>query len=96
VLFPDGHARYASIGGKMNSRQPELVRAQINLLPKSAEVIAGMDADEAGRQLADAIEKAFADAGRPDLTFRRQEPRGFKDWNNALQSRHVLQRPEPS
>jgi hypothetical protein len=46
-----------------------------------------MDADDAGRQLADAIEKAFHDASRADLTFRRQEPTGFKDWNDQLRAR---------
>lgn len=87
VLFPDGHARYSSIGGKLSPSQPELISSQVNLLPRGAEVIAAMDADDAGRQLADAIEKAVGNAGRPDLTFRRQEPAGFKDWNDQLRAR---------
>jgi hypothetical protein len=29
VLFPDDHARYASIGGKPNPQQPELIRAAV-------------------------------------------------------------------
>jgi hypothetical protein len=87
VLFPDGRARYASIGGKLSPSQPELVGSQINLLSHCAEVIAAMDADDAGRQLADAIERAFSTAGRADLTFRRQEPLGFKDWNDQLRAR---------
>jgi len=86
VLFPDGATRYASVGGKLNPRQPDLICAQINLLPRDAEIVAAMDADDAGRQLADAIEKAFGDAGRPDLTFRRQEPVGFKDYNDQLRA----------
>ncbi len=87
VLFPDGHARYASIGGKLNPTQPDLIRAQVNLLPHGAEVVAAMDADDAGRQLAGAIQNSLSAAGRPDLTFRRQEPEGFKDWNDQLRAR---------
>jgi hypothetical protein len=87
VLFPDGHARYASIGGKLSPAQPDLIRAQIALLPPSGEIVAAMDADDAGRQLADAIEKSFSATGRADLTFRRQEPKGFKDWNDLLRAR---------
>ena len=89
VLFPDGHARYASIGGKLSPAQPDLIRAQIDLLPQGGEIVAAMDADDAGRQLAEAIEKAFSDAGRADLTFRRQRPVGFKDWNDQLRGRQA-------
>ena len=87
VLFPDGHARYASIGGQLSPAQPALIRAQVDLLPQGSEIIAAMDADVAGRQLAEAIQKSLSAAGRPDLTFRRQEPLGFKDWNDQLRAR---------
>jgi hypothetical protein len=84
VLYPDGHARYASISGKLNPAQPDLIRIQTTLLPQGAEVIAAMDADDAGAQLAEAIQRSFAAAARPDLAFRRQEPAAFKDWNEQL------------
>jgi hypothetical protein len=87
VLFSDGHARYGSIGGKLNPAQPELIRAQIALMPASSQVVAAMDGDEAGRQLADAIERAFCAADRPDLTFHRQEPVEYKDWNDQLRAK---------
>jgi hypothetical protein len=87
VLFPDGHARYGSIGGKLSPAQPDLIRAQIDLLPQGGEIVAAMDSDDAGRQLAEAIEKSFSATGRTDLTFRRQEPNGFKDWNDLLRAR---------
>jgi hypothetical protein len=86
VLFPDGHARYCSIGGKLNPAQPDLIRAQTAVLPHGGEIIAAMDADVAGKQLADAIQRSLP-ADRPDLTFRRQEPEGFKDWNDQLRAR---------
>lgn len=88
VLYADGHARYASIGGKLNPRQPELIRRQISLLPQGSEVVAAMDADEAGRQLADVIQTCVEAIARPDLGFRRQEPAGCKDWNNQLQEQN--------
>jgi Toprim-like/Protein of unknown function (DUF3991) len=86
VVFPDGHARYASIGGKLSPAQPDLIRAQIDLLPPGGEIVAAMDADDAGRQLAEAIEKSFSATGRADLTFRRQEPKDFIDWNDLLRA----------
>jgi Toprim-like len=45
VLFPDNHARYASIGGKPNPQQPELIRAAAARMPNGSEIIAAMDAD---------------------------------------------------
>lgn len=87
VLYQDGHARYASIGGKLNPRQPNLIRRQIALLPEGSEVVAAMDADDAGRQLADVIRQNVALVARSDLAFRIDEPDGFKDWNDQLRSR---------
>jgi hypothetical protein len=84
VLFPDGHARYGSIGGKLNPVQPELLSAQIKLLPQGGEAVAAMDADGPGRDLSEVVRKAFESAGRPDLVFRRQEPVRSKDWNEQL------------
>jgi hypothetical protein len=87
VLYPDGHARYASIGGKLNPLQPELIRRQIALLPRGSKIIAAMDADDAGRQLAEEIRESVDRVARPDLAFRREEPSGFKDWNGQLRAR---------
>jgi len=86
VLMPDGHARYASISGKPNPVQPDLMRAQMKLLPEGSEIVAATDADDAGRQLAEVIRKAFDATARPDLIFRRQEPVGSKDWNDQLRA----------
>ena len=53
ALFPDAEdqTRYASLGGKPNSRQPALVQTTIAKLPVGAEIVAAFDADEAGRML---------------------------------------------
>jgi hypothetical protein len=46
-----------------------------------------MDANEAGRGLADLIEAAYGGCGRGDLTFRRHEPVGAEAWNDLLKAR---------
>jgi hypothetical protein len=84
VLFPDADARYASIGGKLNPQQPELIRAAAARMPVDSTIIAAMDADEDGAKLADVVRKAVLLTGRLDLKFRLQEPFGFKDWNDQL------------
>lgn len=87
VLFPDDHTRYASIGGKPNPMQPELMRAAIARMPHGSEIISAMDADSDGRKLADVIRNAVALSGRLDLRFTVQEPFGHKDWNDQLRSK---------
>lgn len=86
LLFPDGYARYASIGGKTSPIQPALMQAQMKLMPEGAEIVAATDADDAGRQLAEVIRRACDGATRPDLAFRHLEPIGFKDWNDQLRA----------
>lgn len=87
VLFPDDHARYASIGGKPNPEQPGLVLATIVRLPLGSEVVAAMDADDDGDKLNSVIRQAVEFSGRNDLRFVVHEPHGFKDWNDQLRAR---------
>ena len=84
ALFPDEHTRYASIGGKPNPVQPELIRASAARLPTGSEIVAAMDADADGRKLAEVVRAAVQLSGRADLSFVIQEPFGFKDWNDQL------------
>jgi hypothetical protein len=86
VLFPDDRARYASIGGKPNPLQPDLIRAAVERLPVGAEIIAAMDADADGAKLAGVVRQAVQLSGRDDLRFTMQEPFGFKDWNDQLRA----------
>ena len=86
MLFPSEHTRYASIGGKPNPIQPELIRRAAARMPLGAEIVAAMDADEDGRKLAAIIRQAVELTGRLDLTFTVQEPSGVKDWNDQLRS----------
>lgn len=87
VLFPDDHTRYASIGGKPNPMQPELMRAAVARMPHGSEIISAMDADADGSKLADVVRNAVALSGRLDLRFAVQEPFGHKDWNDQLRAK---------
>lgn len=90
-LFPNDSARYASMGGQMNARQPELIKAAILKMAPNAEIVAAMDADADGRKLAEVVRMAVIESGRNDLRFTPSLPEGFKDWNDAL-----LGNPRPS
>lgn len=94
ALFPDAEdqTRYASLGGKPSSRQMGLLQATITKLPEAAEIVAGFDADPAGRTLAGEVRALVA-----NLASRR-EPSGLifishppmqegDDWNSVLQQR---------
>jgi hypothetical protein len=87
VLFPDNHARYASIGGKPNPEQPELIRAAAARMPADSEVVSAMDNDADGAALGDVVRKAVALTGRLDLKFTVQQPIGAKDWNDVLRAK---------
>jgi hypothetical protein len=100
VLFPDDRARYASIGGKPNPIQPELIRAAIARMPSGSEIVSAMDADEDGGKLAGVVRQAVQLSGRDDLRFIDHRPSGAKDWNDVLRATPKLfvpyRRQEPS
>jgi hypothetical protein len=87
VLFPDNRARYASIGGKTNPQQPELIRAAVARMPHSSEIVSAMDADANGHELAEIVRRAVELSGRLDLKFTVHEPAGHKDFNDQLRAR---------
>lgn len=87
LLLPDHFARYASIGGKPNPQQPELIRAAAARMPHGSEIVAAMDADADGRRLAEVVREAVKLTGRADLRFVSQEPEGAKDWNDLLRAK---------
>jgi hypothetical protein len=93
VLFPDDHTCYASIGGKPNPVQPELIRAAAARMRAGSEITAAMDADADGRKLAEVVKRAVEMSGRTDLRFHVHEPSGFKDWNDQLRAKPRSLRP---
>jgi hypothetical protein len=83
-IFDDPLARFASLAGVPSDKQKRLLRVQIERMPAGAEIVAATDADETGRKLAAiTIRQEIAASGR-EVTFRRQEPDGYKDWNDQL------------
>jgi hypothetical protein len=87
ALFDAPHVRYGSIGGKPTPAQHAILGAVISRMPHGSEIVAAMDADDAGRQLAEWMGEIFRACGRADLTFRRDEPATGKDWNDILRAR---------
>lgn len=85
VLFPNDGARYKSIGGQTNPRQPDLIHAEVLRMRTGSEVVAAMDADQAGHAFSDLVRLAVVRAGRPDIFFRVHVPeREGDDWNQVL------------
>ena len=94
ALFPDDRARYCSIGGQVNAQQPALLRAAVLDLPAGASVIAAMDNDAAGHQLAEVAGTAITTAARPDISFRvHLPPVTGTDWNDVLKAKLFLNLP---
>lgn len=86
VLFPSTAARYASIGGKTNPKQPELVKGAITRMPRGSAIVAAMNADAEGRALAGVVRTAFEAVALPGAVFTLQEPAAHKDWNDQLRA----------
>ncbi len=87
-LFP-APARYASIAGGLNPKQPALLAAAIAGLPAGSEVVCITHADPSGDEYAEVIRAASP------LPFRMHRPEGVKDWNDVLMAGH-LSAPETS
>ena len=92
TLFPDaeGQTRYASLGGKPNSKQTGQLQATIAKLPEGSEIVVAFDADEAGRMLVEVVRVVVANVanekGRTDLIFQVHLPtQEGEDWNQVLQ-----------
>lgn len=86
LLFPNDKARYASIGGELNPKQPALIEAAAQKMPAGSEIVAAFNADKDGRSYAEVVRLAVAKASAQtmDLKFILHEPSGFKDWNDQV------------
>jgi hypothetical protein len=94
VLFPAELTRYASVGGQLSPTQLQSICSAADRFAANSEVVAAMDADDAGWKLAQATRKAVQQTNRADLQFSMEEPREFKDWNDQLCS--TLREPYPT
>ncbi|MBV9980654.1 DUF3991 and TOPRIM domain-containing protein, partial [Bradyrhizobium sp.] len=85
ALFPNPHARYRSIGGAVNDRQPRLIRSAIADMVQGSEIICATDNDDAGWKLATMLRDCFEGTGRADLRFTLDlPPKVTEDWNQVL------------
>jgi hypothetical protein len=86
ALYPaEEQTRYASISGKPNPKQRELIRFEVAKMGPSSVVIAAFDADAGGEELVEILRAAVALTGRSDLGFEIQTPEGgVKDFNDVL------------
>jgi hypothetical protein len=86
AIFSAQDARYASVGGQTNPKQPELIKAEILRMPAGAEIIAAMDNNAVGLELATMVGQAVILSRRSDVTFRVHVPeQDGRDWNDVLQ-----------
>ena len=88
ALHPDDGTRYASIGGQVNPKQPDLIRDEILSMPAGSQIVSAMDNDAAGRSLSGLIASALETCGRNDLSFAEDLPEAEgADWNDVLKDR---------
>ncbi len=89
-LFPAPATRYASIGGEMNSKQPQLIGSAIQKMEAGSEIVAAFNGDQNGRSYAQIVAGAVENATAVGLQFRfvLHEPEGFKDWNDQVRGLH--------
>lgn len=88
--------RVASLSGKMNPQQPELVRSAIASLGQGT-VVAAFDNDKAGDQLTQELSDLVKGMGRRDITFKEDRAPGRDaDWNQVLVDRSSVQKQVPS
>jgi hypothetical protein len=85
ALYPNPHARFASIAGNASSFQHQLIRQAMDDMPAGSRIIAAMDADDKGRKHAGTIREIFTSLNRADLVFREHYPETEgTDWNDEL------------
>jgi hypothetical protein len=84
-LHPEARSttRYLSTAGQPSPSQMDLLDRIFARLPFDTTVVAAVDSDAAGRELANRI-RALAH-GHARLAFRRDAPERGKDWNEVLQ-----------
>lgn len=96
ALHPDEGARYASIGGQMNPKQPGLIREEILSMPACSQIVSAMDNDKAGHSLSKLVASAVETSGRSDLAFIEDLPEAEgADWNDVLKERAPPARSSP-
>ncbi len=97
VLHGHEHSRFVSTSGQMNPDQPGLLRRAMEGMPDGSEIIAAVDHDEGGRQIAEAIQAVHDDLSMPGAEFRmHMPPNTGEDWNDALRANMIDSEHPPS
>ena len=87
VIHGYERSRFVSTAGQMNPAQPGLLRKAMAGLPEGSEIIAAVDHDEGGEQIAEAIKGVYDELGRAGAAFRvHTPPNTGEDWNDALRA----------
>ncbi len=90
ALFPDDHARYVSIAGRMNPDQPALLTSVIQSMQPGSMVVAAVDNDDAGHEMADQFKTLVIASGRLEGAFELRGPDSAgDDWNAVLGKRRA-------
>lgn len=84
ALFPCAHARYASIAGGLNPKQPGLILCACKAMSAGSEVVTITHDDFDGERYASIIKEM---AVQVSLPFSIHRPEGVKDWNDALKAK---------
>ena len=89
ALFGYDDARFFSIAGQMNPKQPALLNRAIQAMPQGGQVVLAVDHDEGGQAIGEYIEPIFNHVyrvlGRSDLSLVTDHPpTAGQDWNNVL------------
>lgn len=87
ALFGWADARFVSIAGQMNPRQPALLDLAMRKMPDGSVIVAAVDHDEGGETIHQQIKAAFDGLGRPEIALERHHPPiPGQDWNDALRA----------
>ena len=91
ALFGYEDARFFSIAGQMNPRQPALLNRAVQAMPQGGRVVLAVDHDDGGQMIADYIRPIFDHVyrvlGRADLSLVVDHPpTPGEDWNDALRA----------
>lgn len=89
ALFGFEDARFFSIAGQMNPRQPALLNRAIRAMPTGGRVVLAVDHDDGGQMIAEYIQPIFDHVhrvlGRSDLSLEIDHPpTAGLDWNDVL------------
>jgi hypothetical protein len=101
ALFGFDDARFFSIAGQMNPKQPGLLNRAIRSMPAGGQVVLAVDHDDGGRMIAEYIQPIFDHVhdtlGRGDLSLVVDHPPTIgQDWNDVLRGDPASRRSTPT